>query len=101
MFRFLCVLCGIVVQAQSIQLGNRQWQYTEIQQLTIAPDGIRVLTYAGKHFKFPAVENWKQLRDEAAPHLERRLVTAYAEAPATPLYRFPAWHSHVKGGCQG
>ena len=98
MFRILCVLCAFVVEAQT-PFGALQ--YTDLQQLTIAPDGIRVLTYANKHLRFPPAPDWKQLRSELAPHLDRRLVVAFAERPTTLLYQFPAWHSHVRKGCEG
>jgi len=94
----LCVFCASVVSAQG-KFGPLL--YTEIQQLTIGPDGIRVLTYANKQLRFPPAPDWKQLRSELAPHLERRLVVAFAEPPATLLYRSPAWHSHVRKGCEG
>ncbi len=98
MFRvLLCVLCASVVNAQ----GFGSLKYTDIQQLTIAPDGVRVLTYANKRLRFPPTADWKQLRSELAPHLERRLVVAFADPPASPLYQFPAWHSHARKGCDG
>jgi hypothetical protein len=86
---------------------SRQWKFSDIQELTLAPGKIRVLTYEDRRWWFGADREFQfsadtaGLREFLAPRLERRLVVAQAESAGPPIFSAPAKHKHGTAGCQG
>ncbi len=94
---------------------SRHWKFTDIQELRLGSGAIHILTYEDRRllrgerpfdFSFDAKDaSWEQLRDIAAPHLDRRLVVAEAEPKPEPaknaLFRAEVKHRHLRGGCNG
>src|SRR5579871_686761 len=91
---------------------SRHWKFTDIQELRLTPDGMRVLTYENRRlllgerpFEFTMEKYpWQEVRDLVKPFLDRRLVIEHVEVanqPAIILFRASAKHRHVRGGCDG
>ena len=90
---------------------SRHWKFTDIQELRLGPGAIRILSYEDRRFllgerpfdfTFDAKEvSLDNLREIAAPHLDRRLVVAHAEPAANALFHAEAKHRHLRGGCNG
>ena len=91
---------------------SRHWKYTDIQELRLTPDGIRVLTYEDRRlspgerpFEFTMEKYpWQAVRDMVAPHLDRRLVVEHVEETkgvALALFHAEVKHRHLRGGCNG
>ena len=87
------------------------WTYQDIQQLTLAPGEIRVLTYqdnawklgADREYRFRAAggrpfgEVYELLKDR----LDQRLVAETADAAVTPLWRIPVKRLKLIRGSEG
>ena len=87
------------------------WDYPDIQQLTMAPKALTVLTYKDNKWKFGADRHYtfnlasENTFDQAyqvlKTRLDQRFVAAIADAPATVLWEIPVRHSHGFGGDEG
>jgi hypothetical protein len=95
------------------KLSNHHWEwsYDEIQQLELAPDRLRVVTYRDNRWKLGADREYEfrpaagQTFQDAYRLLEgklkRRFVAALAEPPREPLWEIPAKRLKRFGGSHG
>ena len=90
---------------------SRQWRFEEIEQLTLSPDTLRILTYEDQHMRFGRDREFvfdalpKDLAARLYPFFSRRLdqrfVAALAVDPINPLWETPARLLHRAGSAQG
>jgi hypothetical protein len=89
----------------------RTWSYDDIQQLTLSPDRLRIVTYED--------QKWQLGRDRVyvfdrlpadlagnayrllADRLDQRFVAAFADNQVEPIWRVPAKLAHGRSGPQG
>jgi hypothetical protein len=109
----------LVVAENAISFGeyekkldhSRQWKYEDIQQLTLTPAGLRILTYEDQKWRFNrdreyvfdqlpadfAVEVYPLLRDR----LEGRFVAEIADPDVTVVWKALAKLHQGLGGAEG
>lgn len=90
---------------------SRQWRFEEIEQLTLSPDTLRILTYEDQHMRFGRDREFvfdalpKDLAARLYPFfsrlLDQRFVAALAVDPINPLWETPARLLHRAGSAQG
>jgi len=85
------------------------WKYEDIQELALAPDGIRILTYKDSRLrlgkdreynftgKIPAEDLYALLRDR----MDQRFVAAVGQAPDLPSWSLPVKHLRPIVGSEG
>ena len=85
------------------------WKYRDIQQLTLSPDEVLVVTYKGDKLLFgrdrsyrftgkaPAGELYALLKDR----LDQRFVAALEQDASLPAWTFPVKHLGRTGGSEG
>jgi len=85
------------------------WKYEDIQELALAPDGIRILTYKDSRLrlgkdreynftgKIPAEDLYALLRDR----IDQRFVAAVGQAPDLPSWSLPVKHLRPIVGSEG
>lgn len=90
---------------------SRTWKYTEIQQLSLSADSLRILTYEDRKWQFGRDLEYtfdhlpKDFSGQVYPllrrHLDQRFVTAIPEPGIMPLWKVDAKLTHRTGGSQG
>ncbi len=94
------------------QKHSREWEYDEIQQLYVAEDSLRILTYQDVAWKLGRDREYQfdQLPEGAAQKIlnavrahvdERRLVVALANSAIRPIWRVKAKRLEGRGGSDG
>ena len=90
---------------------SRSWKYDDIQELTLGPDTLRIVTYEDNKWelgrdrvylfdKIPAslAADWYPV---FRARLDARFVAALADAAITPEWQIPAKLAHGRAGSQG
>lgn len=90
---------------------SRIWGWEEIQQLTLTPRELRVLTYADSLLRGSRDREWtfeklppgkaEELYPFLRGHLDTRFVPALAVTPAEVLWQTPVKLHHALGGSDG
>lgn len=98
-------------EAGKFEAHSREWRFEEIEQLTLSPDTLRILTYEDQHWRFGRDREFvfdalpKDLAARLYPYfslrLDQRFVAALAVAPINPLWEIPARLLHRAGSAQG
>jgi hypothetical protein len=88
-----------------------QWKYDDIQQLTVAPKSLTVLTYndnqwklgADREYRFVLVseKTFEDAYNVLKRRLDQRFVAAITDSPTSMLWEIPAKHSRPLGGDEG
>ena len=90
---------------------SRQWRFENIQQLTLSPTVLRILTYEDPRWKFGHDREFvfDRLPEDLATRLypvfshrlDQRFVAALADVEVSALWEMPAKLVHRAGGSQG
>lgn len=90
---------------------NWQWSYQDIQQLTIAPESVTVLTYQDNKWKLggdrkyefdlASGKTFEEACDFLKTRLDQRFVAAMGASPAVVLWEMPVKHALRFGGDEG
>jgi hypothetical protein len=103
------------IDESGIRFGRKgeshAWRWDDIQQLTLAPDELRVLTYADSKWRAGRDREWtferlpkgqaEALYPFLRERLDTRLVPALAVPPAEVLWELPVKLRHAFGGSEG
>ena len=86
-------------EAGKLEAHSREWRFEEIEQLTLSPDTLRILTYEDQHWRFGRDREFvfdalpKDLAARLYPYfslrLDQRFVAALAVAPVEPTVGNP------------
>ncbi|MEQ1948108.1 MAG: hypothetical protein ABL995_13015 [Bryobacteraceae bacterium] len=90
---------------------SREWKYEDIQQLTLSPDGLRILTYEDQKWQFGRDQEYlfdqvpKDMAAQLYPMLrskmDQRFSANVADAEIKPLWSLPAKLTQGRSGSQG
>ncbi len=90
---------------------SRQWKFEDIQELVLAPDTLRIVTYEDERWELGRDRVWVFDRLAAAiaidwypifsKKLDQRFVAALADEKVNPEWRIPVKLTHGRGGSQG
>ena len=90
---------------------SREWRFEDIEQLTLSPTVLRILTYEDQRWKFSRDREFvfDNLPEDLATRLypifsrrlDQRFVAALADDQVKPLWEVPAKLLHQAGGSQG
>jgi hypothetical protein len=90
---------------------SSEWKYVDIQQLSLSPDRLRLLTYEDQRWK-PGLDR-EYVFDHLPPHMADQLYTFFrskmgqrfieerADVAFTPLWKTDVKLRHGRGGTQG
>jgi len=93
------------------KVHSRQWRFEDIEQLTLSPNLLRILTYENR--RWPLREDLDFVFDNLpeglaaklypvfSGRLDQRFVAALADGEVKPLWEIPAKLLHRGGGSQG
>ena len=89
---------------------SRQWRFEDIEQLTLSPESLRILTYENRGWKLGdrqfvfdrlPEDSVRQLYELFSGRLDQRFVAALADDQVKPRWKIPVRLTRWRGGEQG